>query len=69
MGTESNYITEENLTQNLDFYSELNQKKETVLFSSEKTEPKIAKENINNTFSLIEDQNKSTHSNSIIETK
>lgn len=69
MGTESNYIREENLTQNLDFYSELNQKKETVLFSSEKTEPKIAKENINNTFSLIEDQNKSTQTNSIIETK
>ena len=40
---ESNNIIEENLTQNLDFYSELNQKKETVLFSSEKTQPKLAK--------------------------
>ena len=37
-------IQEENLTENLDFYSEVIPKKETILFSSDKTKPNLKKE-------------------------
>ena len=76
MGTYINDISEENLTKNLDFYSEKKQKKGTILFSSEKSEQKQNKENFkktensnNQNCSLIEELNKSTQTNSIIETK
>ena len=76
MGTYINDISEENLTKNLDFYSEKKQKKGTILFSSEKSEQKQIQENFkktensnNQNCSLIEDLNKSTQTNSIIETK
>ena len=62
-------IKEENLTENLDFYSEMNPKKETILFLSEDAiNNKKIKEKQN--YSLIsnpttvEEQNKSTKSNS-----
>ena len=45
MGTYINDISEENLTKNLDFYSEKKQKKGTILFSSEKSEQKQIQEN------------------------
>ena len=76
MGTYINDISEENLTKNLDFYSEKKQKKGTILFSSEKSEQKQIQENFkktensnNQNCSLIEELNKSTQTNSIIETK
>ena len=64
-------IQEENLTENLDFYSEENPKKETILFSSDKTKPQIKKEK-NQNISMIsnhtttEEHNKSTKSNSTL---
>ena len=77
MGMKPSLIKEENLTENLDFYSEINPKKETILFSSEKIEPK--KEIINKTNNLknlkisdinkLEDFNKSTKINSTFDTK
>ena len=61
-------IKEENLTENLDFYSEMNPKKETILFSSEDTiTNKKIKEKQNYSISnptTTEEQNKSTKSNS-----
>jgi len=66
-----NYFNEENITKNLDLYSEINPKKESVLFSSEKIEQNQKKENkiaIKNS-SLSEEINKSTKTNSIIESK
>lgn len=68
MGTDINPINEENLAKNLDFYSEINTKKETILFSSEKEQKDQSKENQNKNFSLIEELNKSTKINSILET-
>ena len=64
-------IQEENLTENLDFYSEVSTKKETVLFSSDKTKPKLKKENnqnisLNSNHTTTEGQNKSTKSNSTL---
>lgn len=77
MGMKPSLIKEENLTENLDFYSEINPKKETILFSSEKIEPK--KEIINKTNNLknlkisdinkLVDFNKSTKINSTFDTK
>ena len=63
-------IQEENLTANLDFYSEESTKKETVLFSSDKTKPKLKKKkpqniSLNSNHTTTEEQNKSTKSNSI----
>ena len=69
----SNILKEENLTKNLAFHEEINNKKQTILFSSEKIEQNHEKENItniiDNNLSFIEDVNKSTKTNSIIETK
>ena len=64
-------IQEENLTENLDFYSEVSTKKETVLFSSDKTKPKLKKEkaqnnSLNSNHTTTEEQNKSTKSNSTL---
>ena len=64
-------IQEENLTENLDFYSEESTKKETVLFSSDKTKPKLKKEkaqnnSLNSNHTTTEEQNKSTKSNSTL---
>ena len=41
MGNQSNWIKEESLTENLFIYTVTNPKKETILFSSDKTKPKI----------------------------
>ena len=64
-------IQEENLTENLDFYSEANPKKETILFSSDKTKPQFKKDknqniSINSNHTTTEDHNKSTKSNSTL---
>lgn len=64
-------IQEENLTENLDFYSEESTKKGTVLFSSDKTKPKLKKEkaqnnSLNSNHTTTEEQNKSTKSNSTL---
>lgn len=64
-------IQEENLTENLDFYSEESTKKETVLFSSDKTKPKLQKKkpqniSLNSNHTTTEEQNKSTKSNSTL---
>ena len=64
-------IQEENLTENLDFYSEVSDKKETILFSSDKTKPKLKKEkqqniSLNSNHTTTEEQNKSTKSNSTL---
>ena len=73
MGMKSSSIQEESLTENLDFYSEMNPKKETILFSSDKTKPciKPCSKKINNitsntNHSTTEEKNKSTKSNSTI---
>jgi hypothetical protein len=62
-------ITAENLTENLDFYSEINPKKETILFSSEDAvNNKKIKEKQNHSLisnpTTTEENNKSTKSNS-----
>ena len=69
----SSSIQEENLTENLDFDSDISPKKETILFSSDKTKPstKHSKKKINNITSnsnhtTTEEQIKSTKSNSTI---
>ena len=64
-------IQEENLTENLDFYSDENPKKETILFSSDKTMLKLKKEkqqniSLNSNHTTEEEQNKSTKSNSTL---
>ena len=64
-------IQEENLTENLDFYSEVSTKKETILFSSDKTMLKLKKEkqqniSLNSNHTTEEEQNKSTKSNSTL---
>ena len=64
-------IQEENLTENLDFYSDENPKKETILFSSDKTVLKLKKEkqqniSLNSNHTTEEEQNKSTKSNSTL---
>ena len=76
MGMDINFFKEENITKNLELYSEVNDKKRTVLFSSEKFEQKTEKKNkkemkksINNNVSLLEEINKSTKTDSIIEIK
>lgn len=73
MGMKSSSIQEENLTENLDFSSELNPKKETILFSSDKTKPNIKHSlkklnniNTNTNHTTTEEHNKSTKSNSTI---
>ena len=71
MGLKSSSIREESLTENLDFYSEIKPKKETILFSSDKTKPKVDNPNIHNitlnsNYTTTEEQNKSTKSNSTI---
>ena len=73
MGMKSSSIQEENLTENLDFDSDLNPKKETILFSSDKTKPstKHSLKKMNNFTSnsnrtTTEEQIKSTKSNSTI---
>lgn len=68
MGIKLSSIVEDNLTKNLDFFSEDNSKQKTLLFSSEKTELKNKKENIK-VISLTEELNKSTKTNSIDITK
>ena len=74
MGTNLSNFNEDNITKNLELYSENDLKKETVLFSSEKIEQKrekeikMAKKN-NNNISLLEEINKSTKTNSIIESE
>ena len=74
MGIKSSLIKEETLTENLDFYSEVNPIKETILFSSEKTQKNketINKFNILESTNLykIDDLNKSTKINSTFDTK
>ena len=64
-------IQEENLTENLDFYSDENPKKETILFSSDKAMLKLKKEkqqniSLNSNHTTAEEQNKSTKSNSTL---
>ena len=64
-------IQEENLTENLDFYSEVIPKKETILFSSDKTKPNLKKEkqqniSLNSNHTTTEEPNKSTKSNSTL---
>ena len=69
----SNILKEENLTKNLAFHEEIDNKKQTILFSSEKIEQNHEKENItniiDNNLSFIEDVNKSTKTDSLIETR
>ena len=71
MGVKSSSIQEERLTENLDFYSEKNPKKETILFLSDKTKPNLKHhlKKIDNTLTnsiptSTEGKNKSTKSNS-----
>ena len=71
MGVKSSSIQEERLTENLDFYSEKNPKKETILFLSDKTKPNLKHhlKKIDNTLTnsiptSTEEKNKSTKSNS-----
>ena len=64
-----NFFKEENITKNLEFYSDLDNKKRTILFSSEKAEKKIQKNSLNNSITFFEDINKSTKTDSIIEIK
>ena len=64
-----NFFKEENITKNLELYSDLDNKKRTILFSSEKEEKKIQKNSPNNSISFLEDINKSTKTDSIIEIK
>jgi len=64
-----NFFKEENITKNLELYSDLDNKKRTILFSSEKEEKKIQKNSLNNSITFLEDINKSTKTDSIIEIK
>ena len=71
MGVKSSSIQEERLTENLDFYSEKNPKKETILFLSDKTKPNLKHhlkkidDTLNNSNpTSTEEKNKSTKSNS-----
>lgn len=69
MGLKTSSIKEESLTENLDFYSEVNQKKETILFSSDKVKPKLEGlkgQNItlNSNHTTTGEHNKSTKSDS-----
>ena len=73
MGMKSSSIQEENLTENLDFDSDINPKKETILFSSDKTKPSTKHSNkknnnitSNSNHTTTEEQIKSTKSNSTI---
>ena len=68
MGIKLNSIVEDNLTKNLDFFSEDNSIKKTLLFSSEKAQLKNKTEKSNN-ISITEELNKSTKTNSINITK
>ena len=69
MGMDINFFKEENITKNLELYSDLDNKKRTILFSSEKEEKKIQKNSLNNSITFLEDINKSTKTDSIIEIK
>ena len=69
MGMDVNFFKEENITKNLELYSDLDNKKRTILFSSEKEEKKIQKNSLNNSITFLEDINKSTKTDSIIEIK
>ena len=69
MGMDVNFFKEENITKNLELYSDVNNKKRTILFSSEKEEKKLKKNSLNNSISFLEDINKSTKTDSIIETQ
>ena len=71
MGVKSSSIQEERLTENLDFYSEKNPKKETILFLSDKIKPNLKHhikkidDTLNNSNpTSTEEKNKSTKSNS-----
>ena len=68
MGIKLSSIVEDNLTKNLDFFSEDNSIKKTLLFSSEKAQLKNKTEKSNN-ISITEELNKSTKTNSINITK
>ena len=69
MGMDVNFFKEENITKNLELYSDLDNKKRTILFSSGKEEKNIKKNSINNSITFLEDINKSTKTDSIIEIK
>ena len=69
MGMDVNFFKEENITKNLELYSDVDNKKRTILFSSEKAEKKKNKNSLNNSKNFLEDINKSTKTDSIIEIK
>ena len=68
-----NFFQEEDLTKNLAFHEEVDNKKQTILFSSEQVEQNQEKENIKyityTNLSCVEDVNKSTKTDSNIETR